>query len=479
MKKTFSSVSSYEMQDQSTNDSKNFSFSSQLYQQKKKKKPQKLKFNTLKIYENTYFNNFEKFVDPTLYTKVSRTQEINNELLESIKMYNSKLKKIKNMMVFKKRHDPDFFVDLSPYERMNTSMYPDQTLIKSQRLVRTKLFELSLIESLFVSHSLTGTLNIDNVHVVYFSDFLNSDFSKNNINEDTDFENQTKECCLELPVLLSTGEIIEADQYFSNNSRITYSHNGNAFNSDFTSVPYINRFLSCIIHLKMANLKIEKTVPFQEHGHIEVRMVWVHHDDRPFTLRIPIAHYDVLVDFMRDHRLYNNISKQFVYPSNESVYDPYDQNNDFPVLRYKHFKKIFQSSFYYEKNDKNANILFKPVTSINNAYTIDLADFEEYDNSYKILKIDNFQNRNVKQAEPAELINLDTTTDEQELQSELEKANERIKMSGLRKYDSTDIVYVFGDEYFIPNTSIRSFIDGVMTKKINCNGKGEMCFGNY
>jgi len=302
-------------------------------------------------------------------------------------------------------------------------------------------------------------MDIDEVYVVYFTDFQNY-FQK------TNGKGEEKICCVEIPVLLSNGTVEEADTYFTPEIQSKMSTFGRPINTDFTSVPYINRFMSCLIHLKMKNLKIvdhKKKNPF---NYFEVTLEWVR-QKKKFILRCPVIHHELLIEFMVDHGLYIRDKKRFVYIEDGSMEKFSDQKQkeivDFPVLKYKHFKKLFQSAFYYDKDQSNDyHVMYKPVTSIMNGYTIDLADFEEYENSYKIFEIETFENTGEENTDDEKQ---DNDNDEE---SQSENANSNKK--------DENIIYKIGQEFFLPNIPIRNFINAIMQKQLMCNQIGEICF---
>jgi len=464
------------------------SVSVQSYKKNDLEKQKKLKYNTSKIYENFYFNEFEDYIDPQYNAKRNKpmTQQLDRDLLQQISKYNKKLLEISRLNAkSSKKTDNKYVFDMTRYQRFSTKQYPDDTLIKSQRLLKQKIFELTLMEALLNSSSYHLKMDIDEVYVVYFSDFKKSDFRKDN-----------KLCCVEIPILLSTGEMMEADNYFTNDKKYELSHNGKIFNHDFTCVPYINRFLSCIIHLRMYNLKVKSIKKNTTFNYFEIKLEWVN-QNREFVLRCPPLHYQVLVEFMKDHNLYIKDKDKFVYIDDGSRDKfgrlDYQEKIDFPILKYKHFRKIFQSSFYYDDSSEYNPILFKPISSVNNGYTIDLADFEEYENSHTILQIDNDNDQiditqlddvpdiddqsDVDYSTDHGISEIDNRSDEQDGSSSWSaSSNKTMAQNDSFNEHSFDVLYQIGQELFLPNIAIMNFSNKIMSKELKCNLKGELCF---
>lgn len=427
---------------------------SSFYLKKKQSEKSNIKYNISKIFKNKRHGQIKPSDLPSRKTNKMAKKIISsdNNFQILLKQHNDTVLVVQEEnMVYKDNHGHTLLPeDFSAFTILQSSYNVDKSLRKTQRMLKQKFFELKLMSVLLNQNMVTEsnvnqTYGIDDIDVLHFSDFPKSMFQ-----EDSEY-------FLKIPILVSSGNMMDFEDFF----KLEFfgrDYDGKSINRDFNSIAYIMRFICCLVHLKLGNLIITRTIKDKNSESISVHFDFYQLKSpiESFSLSMSIEHYQIFFNFLKRNELSeqndDNEDGSFVYTMSpkqkEFIKKTIKDNNfDFPIFTYAEFKKVFQSSIYYDNENKQQDLFMQiPITSVDSGHTIDLVDFEDYIDSYETFEIETGDNDN-----------------------DYNKENK--------------IIYRIKDEYFLPDIQIQNLINRVYLKDVvcKCGNKEETCSkdGNY
>lgn len=419
---------------------------------KEKPKNNRIHYNFSRVSKNKQYSLLTEkdLPDSNSHKLTQKLMSSNTHLQKLVKRYNDISEKLQEENLMHEDHtgSPLFQKDGAIFNTMDTNFQIDNSLSRTIRHLKHKILELKLMRVLLNQNNSQYNDNqkktIDDIDVLYFSDLNAKHFNTN------------MPLFTKVPVLVSSGSIVDSDSFFDSSDLMIMDNENVPINRDFYSVPYLIRFIYCLVHLKIGNLIVTQ-VTFNENGS-SINVYFDVHEDvdssiRSFRIMMPASHYVIFFDFVKRNEMYTTDENSkdgtglFVYnmssETKKSIQNDISKNVlEFPILNYGQFKTMFQSSTHY-KNKTTAYIMNKPITSVEGGYTIDLSDFEDFEDSFSIFELDTAINQN---------------QDDQSI---------------YEKYDKK-ILYKIKNEYFLPDNEVFQMIDRVFSKKVMCRNNNNL-----
>lgn len=408
----------------------NFVNENQFYKHKNNE-IKRIRYNIPKNHINRFFKIDDEFIE---YPSKTSEKDPNRLILDMgaqvyMKKYDEKLLELQEEI----NNLDDFFLKQNYLSQIpeHKNLIIENSLHKTKQFLRQKIFELNLYKYLvnLKDCNLQNSLSdeIDNIFVLNINDMKESDF--------VDINN---ECCLKIPLLVSSGNMMDVDDFFSKTSIDSFEWVDNkkmAINKDFVISSYINRFISVLANMgmnkiHMVHYKIRpKNKPYTEVEFLIIDDEKNKEDDLMYeqlVVRMNPNHFEkILIPFLIENNMWDDEKKMF--QPNENL-----KFNNFPILNYRQFKMIFQTASSYDKKEPHLT-MYKPITNVKNAFTIDLIDFEDFKDSYETHSVDFYDM----------------------------KPQEKIKK------DNHSIIYSINDRLYIQNIGVRDLISRILSKTEN------------
>jgi len=349
-----------------------------------KKQNTKIKYNISNNHINRFFRVDDTFMEYPQTKKstiivteqISKLQSVHDEYMDTLKQ---NIQNIQDESIREKYY--------SEIPQSNVS-YNDETTLKTERRLIQKVFELKLYNHLILlkSCSFKKTLKeeIEHINVLFIEDMKNSQFS-----------HSKNDCCMSLPLLVSSGNIVDVSDLYSTDNSGTkkwIDTKNTPINTNFIITSYINRLLSTLANMGMNRVNMVGYIERPNNKpYVEAEFLIVETDSQTpveslyknFHVRIQPKHFrEIVIPFMKQNNMWDSVQR--VFCQNRAL-----KKKNFSILNYKQFKMLFQTASSYDNVCPSA-IMIDPVTNVKNSFTIDLADFN---GAYEKYPISNDENK--------------------------------------------------------------------------------------